>query len=433
MANTFILFWNPDISSFSAARFRALRHWWKDSMNWSVWAHDLAHDGDRFFLVKCGTRPNGIVMSGRFCSEPYKGVDWSGKGRDVFYMDLDMEFIGDPQDCMLSSDILARNIPNFDWYGGHSGRLLDEEDANRLELLWQAFISKYVLDCNEGDNDEDDIEEFEEDEDVDEDEVGEDDDANEAIEAPETLDDTDEDEDDNDNEDVYDEDADADEEGETVYDEGADADEEGETVYDEGADVEEDADADEEGETVEEDEDNEDADDGDITRAAVCSRKQYSLWLQEEWRERVDEYLRKKHGEACEICGFEYSAIFAGEAHKSNAYKYLGTGECEDLETVESEYHCMCNNCNQLVSDIDDFEKYQSLAKEYAQKVHLSNMLVNHIKSLQALLSGAKTTRPDLQLNKLLEKLSSKSTVIQHGIDKYQEIMKLLNIKKKKS
>ena len=80
-----------------------------------------------------------------------------------------------------------------------------------------------------------------------------------------------------------------------------------------------------------------------------------------------------------------------------------------------------------------DFEKYQSLAKEYAQKVHLSNMLVNHIKSLQALLSGAKTTRPDQQLNKLLEKLSSKSTVIQHGIDKYQEIMKLLNIKKKKS
>ena len=91
--NTVILMWNPSISSYTMDRFESdlldmSDGWAPDDFNWSVWDYENARDDDRFFMVKVGPGTNRIVMSGTFSSNPYKGEDWSGKGREVYYMDM---------------------------------------------------------------------------------------------------------------------------------------------------------------------------------------------------------------------------------------------------------------------------------------------------------------------------------------------------------
>ena len=83
-------------------------------------------------------------MSGVFDSHPYEGKDWSGKGRRTFYMDMVPNLILNPETAlMITTKELQEAIPSFDWSGGHSGRLLAEDEAQKMEMLWQQFIEKH--------------------------------------------------------------------------------------------------------------------------------------------------------------------------------------------------------------------------------------------------------------------------------------------------
>ena len=140
---TFILFWNPGISSYTIERLREDLDAREHVSNWSVWEHKKAHKGDRFFMVRCGEGKTGICMSGFFSSEPYQDEDWSGKGREVYYMDLRADIVIDPDILpILPTEILSQKIPSFDWSGGHSGRLLLAPKAKKLEKLWKDFLEK---------------------------------------------------------------------------------------------------------------------------------------------------------------------------------------------------------------------------------------------------------------------------------------------------
>lgn len=140
---TFILFWNPAISSFKMSDYQGLLDSRWEELNWSVWDYRQAQEDDRFFMVRCGEGNTGICMSGTFSSKPYYGEDWSGKGRDVHYMDLERDVVIHPDYCpILTTAELQTAIPDFDWTGGHSGRLLDEESAKKLERLWSEFLKK---------------------------------------------------------------------------------------------------------------------------------------------------------------------------------------------------------------------------------------------------------------------------------------------------
>ena len=143
--NTIILFWNPAISSYQLDDFQQeLENIEWAGMNWSVWEHEKAHDGDRFFMVRCGEGKTGICMSGHFLSEPYQADDWSGRGRVTFYMDMEADTMIHPDYLpILTTEELQKAIPSFDWTGGHSGRLLEPELAEKLESLWADFLHKH--------------------------------------------------------------------------------------------------------------------------------------------------------------------------------------------------------------------------------------------------------------------------------------------------
>lgn len=138
-SKTYLLRWNPKISSFRLDNYREAVTQCPNGfgMNWSVYEWEEAHKGDRFFMLRTGDDNAGIVFRGVFTSEPYPGEDWAGKGKQRYYMDIDC-FGAEPSDQKpsLDVDILEKTIPAIDWRRGHSGELLSDKDAEKLNDLW---------------------------------------------------------------------------------------------------------------------------------------------------------------------------------------------------------------------------------------------------------------------------------------------------------
>lgn len=143
---TFILTWNPEISTVKIEDFL----YWIDVMrtensNWSVSEHDKVSAGDKWYLVACGDDgPKGIVASGVFDSNAWEGDGPSKKGRKVYYCDLRPNVLVNPlEGSLIGPDRLNYLMPDFKWDGGSSGRMLDKEYAAVLEQLWHDRLEQW--------------------------------------------------------------------------------------------------------------------------------------------------------------------------------------------------------------------------------------------------------------------------------------------------
>lgn len=137
---TVILMWNPEISSFKMKDYmKGMLHFDSFGLNWSVWDHEEIHEFDEFFMVRVGSGKTGIVMKGTVLSDPYLSKDWSGRGRKVYYIDLNVCVMVNPElATLLTTDELAKHIPDFDWTSGHSGRVLTKDQSLKLMNLWNS-------------------------------------------------------------------------------------------------------------------------------------------------------------------------------------------------------------------------------------------------------------------------------------------------------
>ena len=136
---TYLLRWNPAISSFKIDEYRRATIECPDGFcfNWSVYEWEEAHKGDFYYMLRTGDDKAGIVFRGVFTSEPYQGEDWAGTDKKRYYMDMDCyDCVPADEQSPISIDVLEKSIPNIDWRRGHSGQLLSEEDAEKLNELW---------------------------------------------------------------------------------------------------------------------------------------------------------------------------------------------------------------------------------------------------------------------------------------------------------
>ena len=153
---TFILEWRPAISSYKMEDFvNDLNYLEYGEFNWSVWDWEKARSGDNFYMVKCGEGCTGIVMKGFFVSEPYEADDWSGRNRQVHYMDLRPTYMIHPDmSPVITTEELEKVMPDFQWNGGHSGRMLSEEQSAVLDGMWDRYVSQFgedFWDCQHAD------------------------------------------------------------------------------------------------------------------------------------------------------------------------------------------------------------------------------------------------------------------------------------------
>ena len=137
---TYLLRWNPTISSYTLNDYRNDMEEYPDGFrsNWSIYEWEEAHKGDRFFMLRTGDDKAGIVYRGEFLSDPYEGDDWAGqKGKKRQYIDIGCyDFIPANNQSPIDIELLEKEIPEIDWRKGHSGELLSEETADKLNDLW---------------------------------------------------------------------------------------------------------------------------------------------------------------------------------------------------------------------------------------------------------------------------------------------------------
>lgn len=140
---TYILFWNPAISSFTMEDFQTSFEGDGDVDNWSFYEHKDVERGDTFYMVRCGEGKTGIVMYGEILSKCFEDEDWSPKNRKhIFYASLDEDISINPEtaEVMLTPEFLTEKLPDFNWFGGHSGRRLTDEYAKKLDEIWLDYI-----------------------------------------------------------------------------------------------------------------------------------------------------------------------------------------------------------------------------------------------------------------------------------------------------
>ncbi len=140
---TYLLRWNPGISSFNLETYRKATTECPDGFgfDWSIYEWEEAHEGDRYYMLRTGDEKAGIIWHGVFTSEPYEDKDWAGQGKQRHYMKMDCyDCVPADQKPPVDIEMLEKEIPEIDWRKGHSGELLSEETAEKLNELWNRLV-----------------------------------------------------------------------------------------------------------------------------------------------------------------------------------------------------------------------------------------------------------------------------------------------------
>lgn len=157
--NTFILLWNPEISNFPYKDYcrQYLRNV-GNIMSWNLFDYEAANPGDRVYWLRCGEGRTGILMAGSIYESPFEDVHWRDPEKRASYVPFLVEYAVDPEEMpIITTEMLRKEMPDFDWNDGHSGRLLNPEYAEKLEMMWakyvfengEAFNSKSIAACDD--------------------------------------------------------------------------------------------------------------------------------------------------------------------------------------------------------------------------------------------------------------------------------------------
>lgn len=141
---TFLLRWNPDISSCTDADWALMcKQYPYATTNWSVYDYSQADRYDYFYMMRVDTKHPGIVMKGQFQSFPYSGKDQAGSNKPRHYCDLGIQIIVDANtDPYIPLELLQKEIPEFDWKHGHSGEKLSDEITLKLDALFNDWMNE---------------------------------------------------------------------------------------------------------------------------------------------------------------------------------------------------------------------------------------------------------------------------------------------------
>ena len=149
---TYIFFWNPDISNVKCVDYIEEYFTEEGFFNWSINEYEKVKEGDTFYMMICGSI-NAVVAKGKIISPAYEARDWSPKRRKpIYYVDMATRVAINTFDTdkLLTGEMLSKEIPVFNWTGGHSGRLLNEDDGKKLDSLFEQYVENHRELIDEG-------------------------------------------------------------------------------------------------------------------------------------------------------------------------------------------------------------------------------------------------------------------------------------------
>lgn len=100
------------------------------------------HPGDRFYLLKVGKPPRGIVGSGTILSEPYEAPHWDGTpGKITRLVEIAFNRVIEPDHVLPTKD-LAQHLTHTYWKPTSSGTTIHAADEEQLTSLWELHLSE---------------------------------------------------------------------------------------------------------------------------------------------------------------------------------------------------------------------------------------------------------------------------------------------------
>jgi len=95
--------------------------------------------GSRFFIIRLGLEPRGVVGSGSTNSEPESGPHWETKrkrqGQKALYVDIEFDFLS-KEPLITWEELQKPPYSSVTWGIQASGVMLPEPVADALEKLW---------------------------------------------------------------------------------------------------------------------------------------------------------------------------------------------------------------------------------------------------------------------------------------------------------
>jgi len=136
---TYLLTWNPKHYAWENLKEEP----YDPLSRWSVGKTKKIRIGDRFFFMRLGKEPKGIIGSGFFKSEPYDDAHWDPRksGEMALYADTDFDdvLLNSDEEKILSLNIL-KGIAEINWTPYASGMQIREDVAKELEKGWANFL-----------------------------------------------------------------------------------------------------------------------------------------------------------------------------------------------------------------------------------------------------------------------------------------------------
>jgi 5-methylcytosine-specific restriction enzyme A len=148
---TFLLAWNPkrwqlqDIAEMSQDVKLGIEVFDR----WSSGGSKKPKAGDRFFLIRLGEKPRGIIASGHIIKDAFQNLHWDEEkaalGEFTNYVEIRYNTLLNPEtDAILPRDLLNQPpLSEMHWDTQMSGVEIPEKVANELEILWANFTNSY--------------------------------------------------------------------------------------------------------------------------------------------------------------------------------------------------------------------------------------------------------------------------------------------------
>lgn len=141
---TYLLTWNPERWEWTELQddLRAYARKGHLDCRWSCGNTKKIKKGDRFFLIKLGKEPRGIIGSGVILLKPDRGDSWDVKKPGATSWSIPVRFntLVDPRAAVLRHSLLKKRFPQQNWSPQASGISINPDIAIRLEALWAEFI-----------------------------------------------------------------------------------------------------------------------------------------------------------------------------------------------------------------------------------------------------------------------------------------------------
>lgn len=142
---TFIVLWNPKKRAWSnetrSRRQEEIRETGAFYEEWSLGGRREIQEGDRFYLLKVGAEPRGVIAAGHALGPMFESPHYDKDRADEMIPSADIawEVLLDVG-TLLPTSTLEKEIPGKHWPIQSSGTKLEGEYAEQLESLWADHL-----------------------------------------------------------------------------------------------------------------------------------------------------------------------------------------------------------------------------------------------------------------------------------------------------